>query len=184
MKILIIIALVFSANSMIAQDNRKFDITKTEFGNYSVKPLFNDSKGQGNQGLPVWVDNVYFNNLFYSRISGVVPKDKLEKLHRSSQFIITFNLEGETINCWFIINSNDISIINEKELYAIYKGILEIKIDMSKIKIERPIELTNNGPIGYAIISMSLVPPEYKKIAFKPVIGVRVAPFMLHYGLH
>jgi len=160
--ILLTISIVF-LNAVIAQDNKSFQYTKSEYGSYLVTPVSNSKKREGTRGFPEWRDDKYIAKLLYSTVRQVIPKEKFEKMQRSSMFFLTFNKKGEILNCTFVLQPEDISLVTEKELLDIYQGFLKKKINMRKVSIKR----TEYTPIGkevdYAEIGGSLVPLEYRK---------------------
>jgi len=145
-----------------AQDNKNLQYTKSEYGSYWVTPVSNSTKREGTRGFPEWHDEKYVSNLLYSTVRKVIPKEKFEKLQRSSMFFITFNIKGEILSCTFLLQAEDISIVTEKELIDIYQSFMKKKIDMRKVSI-KPDEYTPIGKVvDYAEIGGSLVPMEYR----------------------
>ena len=155
--------LLTSIIDVIPQDTTMFVFTKTESGRYLVTPRLNKAKGEGNRGIPIIRDQYYTTSLLYNPIREVISKEKAEKLDRSSLFLITFNKEGEIINCIFFLHPNDISLITEKDLYNIYQGLMKQKIDTNKVKIGSGPDPTSVKEFDYTEMGGSLIPPEYRK---------------------
>lgn len=115
--------------SSFAQKGEKFKYQSEQFGNLIVTPTFDHSKGQGKHGEANYSDLAYVNNLVYGVIKEVFPKEKLFKIHLNSSYLIYFNSKGEIINCTFILNPNDTSIISEDDLYNLYTKFKNTKVD-------------------------------------------------------
>jgi ABC-type enterochelin transport system substrate-binding protein len=67
-----------------AQDEKKFDIQKTQIGNYLVKSTGEQSKIEGNIGRVVIVDQKAVDELVKNAVKDVLNKDEFKSLHSAS----------------------------------------------------------------------------------------------------
>ena len=138
-----------------AQPDRRFDYSKSSFGSFIVKPLFDQSKPIGKEGRPTWTDQKYVDDLFYGPTDEVLS-GKRDSISIGTAWMIYFNLNGEITNCQFIINFKDTILITDDDLYKLYQKFKNIKIDMSKVKIV-PDYNTNWTEADYGMIVGSMI---------------------------
>lgn len=145
-----------------AQSGKKFEYQTIEFGSILITPTFDQSKGQGKLGMADFLDKNYANNLIYDIIKGVLPKEKLLKIHLNSAYTVFFSKSGDVINCTFTLNPADIGLISEEDLLNLYTKFKKTKIDMNKIKIRGGNDAPSGETYDYSILVGSLVPFEYR----------------------
>lgn len=158
-KILVILISSLLSFNLHSQTEKKFDYKLLKSGNYVVTPLFNQTKGVGKGEMVSWSDENYFNNLFLSIIKEVLSKEKQDSLHLNTVYVITFNFKGEVLNCKFFINNLDKDVLSEKDLYSLYMRFMNLKIDMSKVKIGSNLS-SDDKNFDYSEISGSLITKE------------------------
>jgi hypothetical protein len=164
MKRLILISIsILIALSINAQNYKSLEFKQSNNGRYSIVPTIIQSKGEGKMGRAFLTDQEYVNNLIYGIIEKALSKEKLEKLHPRSFFMINFNKVGEIIYCQFSVDENDLNVITEEDFNIIYNKIIMIKIDTLKVKIVSGNYPSTEGPFDYAQIVGSLVPVKYRK---------------------
>jgi hypothetical protein len=134
-KILFYIVILTAAFTTNVQSQDKFKFNETQFGNYRVTPVFEQSKGIGTKGFASVSDGTYLTNLHHEIIEKSLSKQKQEQLHAGSAYLFTFNKNGEILTCNFILSNRDKNVLSQEDLYLFYRNIKELKLDMSKIKI-------------------------------------------------
>ena len=147
-----------------AQSGKKFEYKATRFESIIVVPKFDQSKGQGKQGLAEFSDKDYANNLVYDIIKSILPKEKLLKVNLASGFSIYFSTTGDVINCSFGLNPQDTGLISDEDLFNLYTKFKKTKIDMNIVKITGGSDASPGEKYDYASITGSLVPPEYRNV--------------------
>lgn len=164
MKNLLITTLFFGVwFSLNAQNEKRFEFKPTQFGGMMITPTFDQSKGIGNQGFASWLDMNYSTELFDSILKNVFSDEKLKLLHVGSCFMVSFNTQGEVINCKFALEKRDTGVISEDELYNLYIKFKKTKIDMTKVKIDAGNNPTTVKSFDFTEVVGSFVPMEYRK---------------------
>jgi hypothetical protein len=147
-----------------AQPERRFDYQLNPYGNYMVTPIFDTTEMEGQHGLCQFLDQAYVDSIWFSLIKSSIPDEKLQLINLGSAVVFYFNTKGEVLNAWFLVHEKDKDLITEDELYDIYIKLKQLRLDTTKIVIldaqNQPMKLTK----GYALISGSLQPVEYRKI--------------------
>jgi len=165
---IIIIALkILIIPEISGQVKEKFKYERSPFSNhqfkaYTVTPIFDQTKMDGIVGLAEIKDQKYINEMFYNIIKKIIPDEKLKKLHYGSYVKMFINSRGEILYCWFLLDSLDINIINEDELYKLYNEFKNFKIDTSKVTVSTGGIPPFEKACDCAIIGGSLVTSEYR----------------------
>jgi hypothetical protein len=145
-----------------AQDLKRLDYKFTESGYCDVTSIKDSNKGEGNRGRIIWLDENYAKNVFYDIIKGVLPKDKLEKVNLGSFFRLYIKSNGDILNCSFSIDSNDLKILSEDDLFNLYNRFMKLKVDASKFRLETETYPADYTIFNYCEIFGSLLPVEYR----------------------
>ncbi|MBW6479888.1 MAG: hypothetical protein K0B37_10705 [Bacteroidales bacterium] len=158
-KIIIYISCIFISIEGSSQSQNKFSHTKSAFSSYSVKPIFENDKIEGHPGILIVIDKNYWEITFEQAIDRSISKLKRDSISIGTGFTLHINTKGEISNIQFIINFRDTTLINESELFELYQRLKQIKIDMSKIRIE-PDYSSNWENADYVLIGGSLISAE------------------------
>jgi hypothetical protein len=161
-KILTITLIMFFISEISAQVGEKFKYEMDEFGNYNVTSVFHQTKITGKIGYVVIKDQKYIEELFTNVIKKNITDEKIKKLSIGTAALLYINSNGEIIYCSFVINSADVNILNEDELYNIYIEFKNLKIDTSKVYISAESIPPYEKECDYALLVVSFVPPEYR----------------------
>jgi hypothetical protein len=154
-KILIISLFLLSSIAVYSQTEKRFVYNHLYSANL-VTPLFDKSKPEGTEGIAVWTNDKYIHDLFNKTIDKVISNEKRDSLHLGTAIMIAFNLKGEVINCKFMIDSKDTTVISEDDLYNLYTIFKKIKINMYRVKIGLD-PSKESKTAEYAVISGSLI---------------------------
>jgi hypothetical protein len=146
-----IILLLFhiSSISTYSQVEKRFEYKRlSNFSN--VTPVFDQTKPEGTMGMPIGLREKYAVDLFTIPIKEIL-KNKRDSLSFGTGIYIILDRNGNIINCSFMINHKDSSIISEDDLYNLYLKFKNLKVDTTKIKIY-PFNGTNFKRGDYARI--------------------------------
>jgi hypothetical protein len=156
-RILIIPIFLLFALEQCSQPENKFSFEKMTSGSYHVTPTFKESKAVGDLGKLFILDSKYIYDLFIDPIKKAIPKEKLDSLNNGSVARITFDIKGDVINCDFILNTKDRNVFSQDDLYNLYQGFRQVKINMSKVRLEPDVDIKSNSA-DYAFITVDLIP--------------------------
>lgn len=145
------------------QQGKKFEYQLTQFGSYSVSYKMDQYKAEGKHGQALIIDQNYLDNLIFDIIEGTLSKEKLEKIHLGTGFVLTFSAKGEVLNARFVVDVKDKEVITEDELFKIYTSFRNLRFDMDKIKIIDPYNHNNSCSMDYATLLGSMVPAKYRE---------------------
>jgi hypothetical protein len=155
--ILIIPIFLLFALEQCSQPENKFSFEKMTSGSYHVTPTFKESKAVGDLGKLFILDSKYIYDLFIDPIKKTIPKEKLDSLNNGSVARITFDIKGDVINCDFILNTKDRNVFSQDDIYNLYQGFKQVKINMSKVRLEPDANIKSNSA-DYAFITVDLIP--------------------------
>jgi len=150
-----------------AQPERRFDYQLNPYGNYMVIPIFDTTEMKGQHGQCQFLDQEYVDSIWFSLIKSSIPDEKLQLIHLGSAVIFYINTKGEVLNTRFIVHEKDKDLITENELYDLYMKFRQLRLDTTKVIILDPQNKVMKLTSGYALISGSLQPIEYRKIHWK-----------------
>lgn len=142
------------------QIERKLNLEQVGSGNYIVTPASNKTKVVGQGGPVIFKDEKIIYNQFSGIVNEVLSKAKQNSLQINTVYFITFNSKGEVLNCKFYINSKDLNILNEESLLKLYNRFMQVKIDMSNVKM---------GSYDYTETSISFASKEKRDLKNKEI---------------
>jgi hypothetical protein len=156
-RILIIPIFFLFTLEQCSQSEKRFSFEKMTSGSYLVTPTFNEPKAVGDLGKLYILDSKYIYDLFIDPIKKSIPKEKLDSLNNGSEARITFDIKGDVINCDFILNIKDRNVFSQDDLYNLYQGFRQVKINMSKVRLEPDVYIKSKSA-DYAFITVDLIP--------------------------
>jgi hypothetical protein len=157
-RILIITTLIIISLDLYGQQKKRFEYSPIGYSSFLVSPVFDQTKLEGNMGLPIFLDQIYIDDLFNNVINGTISKGKRDSVSLNNVYRIAINQKGDVFYCQFLLNSKDTSLITDEDLFNLYLKLKKIKIDMTKVRIEpnweRELKYADYGIIMGSLISI------------------------------
>jgi hypothetical protein len=140
-----------------AQNDKKFDIQKTQIGNYLVKSTDEQPKTEGNIGRVVIADQKAVDELIKNAVKEVLNKEEFKSLHSGSGYILYVNPDGMVVNCSFNIDESDINLFTDSDYLTIYNNFKKLIFSVDKLKVSPYPYDSPDSKISYGIMHGSLL---------------------------
>ena len=146
MKIIIsFLSVFFTCLTVYCQTEARFNYRLSQCGNrYTIlpkseKPMPENAK----EAIVVSSDQQWDRWLFdtvFSIIEKSIGAEKIEKLTevRGGNVHILFSSTGKVLRIWIFMPKEDLEILNEDDLYTLYRNLQKVEIDMSKTQVRFP----------------------------------------------
>jgi hypothetical protein len=155
LRVFFVICFFGFVSDLFSQPPRKMKYTRTAYSSFSVEPLINHYDLDGYPGIARWSDDNYILEIVNKLIDKILSKKTRDSLSLGTGYTLTLNKNGDVINCRFIFNYKDSTLISDSQFFELYNSFMKIRFDTNKVKIESSyIQGSKSG--NYAYINGSL----------------------------